>query len=112
MPQGPFRAELDAFLKMLAKMDEWKPPHIKALTGENKGQTELRWTSGKIEHRIIGYRIDDTEEGVHQYVMLIGCTHKQTNYVPLDALETAKKRRTEIQKRIATISEYPLIADR
>jgi hypothetical protein len=113
LPQGPFRARLDAFLKMLAKMDEWNPPHIKAIQGqENAGLSELRWTAGKTEHRIVGYRLEDNAEGVHRYLMLIGCTHKQRNYIPPEALKSARTRRNEIRKGTATISEYQLIADR
>jgi hypothetical protein len=113
LPQGPFRAALDTFLRTMAKIDEWKPPHIKALQGkENAGLSELRWTSGKIEHRIIGHRLDDTKADTHQYLMLIGCTHKQRNYIPPEALESARTRRSEIQQGVAAISEYHLIADR
>ena len=112
MPQGPFKATLDTFLRMVARLDKWDPPHIKALTGENAGLSELRWTAGKVEQRIIGYRIDDTNEGKHRYVMLIGCTHKQKSYIPAEALDTARKRKSEIEKGVATFSEYRLIADR
>ena len=110
--QGRFKAALDTFLRTLAKQERWEPPHIKALTGEYSGLSELRWTAGQKEHRIIGYRIDDTKDGQHQYVMLIGCTHKQRNYIPPNALHTAKKRKAEIEKGVARINEYSLIADR
>ena len=112
MAQGRFKAALDTFLRTLAKQERWEPPHIKALTGEYSGLSELRWTAGQKEHRIIGYRIDDTKDGQHQYVMLISCTHKQRNYIPPNALHTAKKRKAEIEKGVARINEYSLIADR
>lgn len=112
MPHGPSRARLDVFLTMLSKLAVWTPPHIKALTGANTGLTELRWTAAKTEHRIIGYRIADADDGKHQYVMLIGCTHKQKNYIPPNALETGRARRAEIQRGVATTIEYQLIANR
>ena len=112
MAQGPFKTDMDVFLKMLAKMDKWESSHIKALKGEAAGLTEIMWASGKIEHRIVGYRIADATDGKHRYVMLIGCTHKQRNYIPPSALKTAQDRASEIQKGVATISEYSLVTGR
>jgi hypothetical protein len=112
MPQGSFKADLDTFLRMLAKTADWEPPHVTALTGkQNSGLTELRWTSGKIEHRIIGYRLPD-EGQVRRYLMLIGCTHKGGVYAPPDAIATARTRRELLKMNRATTSEYPLIANR
>lgn len=109
MAQGPFKAALDTFLKMLARLDKWERPHIKAL---GVGLSELRWTAGKIEHRIIGYGIADDHDGKHRYVMLIGCTHKQKNYIPPEALETARGRKMDIKNGVVKVSEYSLISGR
>lgn len=103
---------MDAFLKRLAKLDEWAPSDIGPMRGAaNKGLTEIGWPSGKVEHRIIGYRLEDAE-GLHRYLMLIGCTHKGRVYTPADAIATAAERRRKFESGEATTSEYLLVTDR
>jgi len=104
---GNERADLDNFLKSMAKLDKWEYPDIGPLKGKpNKGLTELRWRSGKVPHRLIGYQI-----GEHEYVFLIGCTHNAKKYNPPSALETARKRRDSLKNKEATICEYQLTTD-
>src|SRR5258707_379016 len=113
MPQGPFKADLDTFLRTMAKTSKWARGDIHPLSGDpSKGLTELRWTSGKVEHRIIGFQLAYTNAGLHEYLMLIGCTHKQRVYSPPDAIATANDRRKMIASGQATTSEYPLITNR
>lgn len=112
MSDASFRSDFDTFLRRLAKMESWPGGFIDSIKGKpNKRLTELRWTSGKIEHRIVGYQVEDTN-GRHQYLMLIGCTHKGRVYTPANALTSAVDRRTRLIAGEATSSEYQLIADR
>ncbi len=60
-----------------------------------------------VPHRLFGYTIAD-----HQYLLLIGCTHNAKKYEPPDAMETARKRREQINNQEATFVEYKLIFSR
>ena len=103
---GP-RADLDTFLKNLVKKREWVYPLIDSLKGERyRGLSELRWKSGRTPHRIFGYQL-----GEFEYLMLVGCTHNKRKYNPPDAMETAVRRRKEIEQRRATFCEYQLVTD-
>ncbi len=91
-------------LKMMAKSREWAPPDIDTLKG-SRGVTELRWRSGRKPHRILGYRSGELE-----YTMLVGCTHDK-KYDPRDALETAVRRKKQIEGGEAQAREYQLYTD-
>ena len=105
LPVGSPRADLDTFLKVMVNSAKWEPPDIAFLKGDRyKGITELRWKSGRVPHRILGYQTGD-----HEYLMLIGCTHNARKYDPPDAMETARRRREEIQKGAASSNEYTLL---
>src|SRR5579872_2106277 len=108
LPVGPARADMDYFLKSLAKKARWEFPDIDTLKGKPlKGLTELRWKSAGVPHRLFGYQI-----GNCQYLFLIGCTHGDKNkYDPRGAKETAAIRRDQIQRREATYAQYPLISN-
>lgn len=67
-----------------------------------KGLGELRWTSEKKEHRLVGF----LQGGAFFAVM--GCTHKGQIYDPADALDQAKKRKSQIQTDKAITVEYDL----
>jgi hypothetical protein len=104
---GPPRADLDVFLKTMAKLREWAPPDIDTLKGSRyQGLLELRWKSGRKPHRILGYQSADRE-----YTMLVGCTHDGKKYDPPDAFETAVRRRKQIESGEAQAREYQLITD-
>ena len=103
---GP-RVDLDVFLKNLVKQREWEYPDRGYLKGDRyRGLTELRWKSGGKPHRIFGYELREFE-----YLMLVGCTHNKRKYDPPDAMETARRRRREIEEGRATYREYQLITD-
>jgi hypothetical protein len=104
LPVGAAQADLDTFLKNLAKLEKWEPPFIEALQGARyKGLSELRWKSGRVPYRILGY-----QTGPKEYLMLIGCTHNQKKYDPADALETARRRRDQINKKEGSTCEFKL----
>ena len=105
--QPQAKSDFDTFLKNMAKQGEWHYPAIDGLKGKKyKGLSELRWISGNVQHRIIGYTLAD-----HRYVMLIGCTHKQRRYTPTSCLDSAVERRKSIERGEATYSEYSLVTD-
>lgn len=104
---GP-RVDMDSFLNTMAKKDEWEYPDIGPLKGKKyKGLTELRWRSGNVPHRILGYKKAD-----HEYIMLIGCTHNKKKYRPPEALDTALGRAKKLSTGEATICEYKLITNK
>ena len=107
LPIGLPRADLDSFLKTMAKKEMWEYPDIRTLSGKKyRGLIELRWRSGNVPHRIIGY-----SPGSHQFVMLIGCTHNKKKYYPPDCLDTAVRRKKKIESMEASICEFKLITD-
>src|SRR5689334_12772475 len=87
------RAFLDTFLRNMVKREKLGPPELEPLHGRQSGLTELRWRCGKLPYRIIGYAVSSD-----QYLMLIGCTHRES-YDPQNALETALVRQKQIQNR-------------
>jgi hypothetical protein len=89
----------------MAKKATWRPPDIGYLKGHAyKGLTELRWKSGHVPHRIIGFRAAERD-----FVMLVGCTHNSQKYDPPAALDTAVARRKNIDRGEAMTCEYPLL---
>ena len=113
IPVGLPRADLDNFLKILAKSAEWSSPDISPLHGKPyQGLTELRWKSGRVPYRLIGYanrRPELPELG--EYVLLIGCTHNAKKYDPPSALESARRYREDILRGKAKVCDYKLITD-
>ena len=57
-----------------------------------KGLFEIKWKAGKKEFRAIGFDRGDC------FVMVIGCTHKQNVYDPHDCLNTATRRKGEVER--------------
>jgi len=113
MAVGLPRADLDTFLKLLAKSERWSSPDIAALHGKRyRGLTELRWRSGRVPYRLLGYARRQPEEALlGEYVLLIGCTHNARKYDPPSALESARRYREEILEGKARICDYKLITD-
>lgn len=97
------KADSDEFLKSMRKTSDWKMPNYRPNLKGLKGIGELRWQSGKKQHRLLGF----FEAGT--WIALVGCTHKQKVYNPANALETAKKYMNEIKsvKALPTV-EYDL----
>lgn len=81
------RADTDEFIKDVRKLHEWKMPHYRGL----RGLGELRWVSERKQHRLIGFLKKEI------WYAVIGCVHKQKIYQPPDALETAERRKKQIE---------------
>jgi hypothetical protein len=99
---GQERADTDEFIKIMRKSQDWSLPNYRPKLTGHKGLGELRWSSEKKQHRLVGY----LKGGV--FYALIGCTHKQQIYSPTNALETADKRKGEIENGSASTVEYDL----
>lgn len=106
LPMGPPRADLDTFLRDMVKQDVWSSPSFEPLQREQRGLWELRWKCNRLPYRIVGYLPAD-----HEFLMLIGCTHRES-YDPQDALETALLRWKQIQNNEAFYDGYQLIVGR
>src|ERR1019366_1947146 len=104
------KADADALLRIMRKTGNWQMPNyrpqLRAVKGvkafQVRGLGELRWISGKKQHRLLGFFGD----GV--WYAVLGCTHKQSIYSPTDALATAVNRKNEIQKVEVKTVEYGL----
>jgi hypothetical protein len=96
------RADADEFIKLMRRESEWKMPHYRSRLKGYTGLGELRWTSEKKEHRLMGY----LHGGV--FFAVLGCTHKGKVYDPADALEQADKRKNQIRSGSAITVPYDL----
>jgi hypothetical protein len=96
------RSDADEFIKIMRKTKDWKKPDYRPKLSGYRGLGELRWSSEKKQHRLIGYLQDGA------FYALVGCTHKQQVYNPADALDTADKRKKEIKNGRAITEPYDL----
>lgn len=94
------RSDADAFLLAMRKTKEWLLPDYRLRLKNGGGTGELRWVSGKKQHRLIGFFHGGS------WLALIGCTHKQQVYDPAEALETARKRKADIESGKAKTVDY------
>jgi hypothetical protein len=87
------RADADEFLKNMRKTKalNWRMPNYRPHLRDLKGVGELRWQSGKKQHRLFGFFLGGA------WIAVVGCTHKQQIYNPADALDTARKYMNEIK---------------
>ena len=98
-----FQGVLDAVLEILQQrpQDEWGRPEFAPLA---KGLSEIRFSVGKVECRVIGYF--GPSRGM--YTMLVGTTKKGRVYDPKDAMETAARRKKGVEKNGSRCGEYDL----
>lgn len=96
------RADADNFIEIMRKLKRWSLPYYRpALTGF-PGLGELRWQSENKQHRLIGFFQGET------WYAVMGCTHKQRVYKPPDALNTASKRKKQIERQEVNTVDYDL----
>ena len=77
-------------------------PHYPPRLRDGQGLGELRWASGKKQHRLLGFFMGG------YWFAVVGCTHKQQVYDPSDALATAKKYKKQIERGEVTTIDYDL----
>jgi hypothetical protein len=94
------QADADEFIKNMRKTKLWALPNYRPRLRGHKGLGELRWVSARKQQRLIGYLKADV------FFALIGCTHKQQIYDPPDALDTADRRKHEIEHGRAKTEPY------
>ena len=79
----------------------WKK-YYETLKGDPcKGLGEIKFTAGNVQYRLVGFQRPGCE-----FVILIGCTHKQDVYKPRDALTTAATRMREVKNGEAKVRQY------
>jgi len=85
------QAKHAAVMRFLAA-GHWQRPHYRKLVGAHRGLGEIR-ISADVEWRLIGRR----DENGESFTVLLICNHKNQNYTPRDALDTALRRWREIK---------------
>jgi phage-related protein len=95
------QSDFIALIRILAKTRQWKDPAFKQLKGKYQGMDELRFTSERKAHRVIGFVWPSSQ----QFTMLIGCFHKQRVYTPANALDTALQRRKFLEQGKGSVRE-------
>ena len=96
------QADFVTLISQLEVLKDWAMPEFRLLRGKNfKDLGELRFKTEKKQHRIIGFASKEDE-----YILLIGCFHKDNVYNPRDALETAIKRKRLVKSGEGRICEH------
>lgn len=72
----------------------------KQFRGLGNGLSEIKWESGKKQWRAIGFDYKG------YFVMVIGCTHKDKVYDPVECLKTAKQRKDEVERGLWGMVDY------
>ena len=94
------QSDFDTLIRILAKTQKWQSSEFKLLRGKSyAGLGEFRFKSAGKQHRVIGFY----GPGQKQFTLLIGCTHKQNIYSPPRALETAARRKREVESGTAGV---------
>ena len=98
------RADADELIKDMRRIPlrDWKMPQYRRKLQNGDGLGELRWKSEKTQQRLLGFVM----KGIWYAVM--GCTHKQQAYSPPDAIETAKRRKRQIERGEVDTVDYDL----
>jgi phage-related protein len=61
---------------------------------------EIKWEFGKKQWRALGF------DSKGYFVMVLGCTHKDDVYDPVECLHTAKRRKKEAERGEWGIADY------
>lgn len=96
------QAKLDMVLMTLSREQQWREPHFKKLSGY-AGMSEIRWNGSQNRQlRLIGC----FGPAPDQYTLLLGCSHKGTQYTPTNAIESANKAFRDLQQRIGDTRDH------
>jgi hypothetical protein len=96
------KADTDEFLRIMRKTRDWHMPDYRPRLRGAAGLGELRWTSEKKQHRLLGFFIKGF------WCAVVGCVHKQQVYSPTDSLDTALRHKGQIERREVDTVEYDL----
>jgi hypothetical protein len=95
------RARFGVRVRYLRRMPpaQW---HKKQFRYLEDGLAEIKWDFGKKEFRAVGFYRGEF------FLMVIGCTHKGKVYDPHRWLETAKRRKSEVEnEQWSTVEHEP-----
>lgn len=99
------QTDFDTLIRILAKTRQWRMPEFRWIKGRPyAGLGEIRFTSERKQHRVIGFYGPSPRE----FTMLIGCIHKQNIYNPPNALDTAARRKRAIETGTAGVQHHEL----
>jgi phage-related protein len=76
---------------------DWTKKQFRAL---GNGISEVKWEWEKKQWRAIGFDYKG------YFVMVLGCTHKDNVYDPVDWLKTSKQRKSEIERGLWRVIDY------
>ena len=91
------RAKFETRWKYLfsARITEWRRPHFSRLRGACEGLCELRFESGNVQYRPIGFFGPEKRE----FTILICAQERGSRFVPSDACDTAQARKALILEK-------------
>jgi phage-related protein len=95
------------FLAVIENSLDWEDSQFRKMRFE-AGRArlyEIRWKTDNTQWRVFGY----FDYGRHEYRMLLGCYHKQNRYYPTQAIESAIKRKKDIDRGENLIQEYDYV---
>ena len=102
------QADFDTLIKILGNSEKWDSKDCASISGKKyQGLSELRFKQCDKQHRVIGFANKDT----HEYMLLIGCFHKDKVYKPPGALDQAVKRRNQVNSGEASICDHEEIPE-
>jgi hypothetical protein len=84
------------YLRKMKRLD-WNKKQFRTL---QKGVAEIKWKCGKKTWRALGF-----DHGGY-FVLVNGCTHKDGVYDPRDWLETAIRRKGEVERGEWSVEDY------
>jgi hypothetical protein len=95
------QSDFMVLIRILANTRQWPRGAYRPLGKQYSGLGELRFTSERKEHRVIGC----FGPAAGQFTMLVGCFHKQRVYTPANALDTAIQRRRFLERGEGSVRE-------
>lgn len=95
------RAKIEARIRYLEVISEWKPPYVVKLTGY-ADLYEIRVIHSNKQYRLIGCY----GPGKREFTILVGAIEKEGKYNPPSVFETAERRIKLILKNEGYTYEY------
>jgi len=100
------RADLNYLLGVLRNQREWSERDFRPRLKGYEGISEIKLKSEDVQIRLVG-----CFKPGFRYVFLIGCTHKGSVYDPHRCLDTADRRKREIDRGEVDLSEHSVSDD-
>jgi hypothetical protein len=100
------RADVNTLLGVLRNQRQWSKQDFRPRLRGYDGLSEIKLKSENVQIRLVG-----CFKPGQRYVILIGCTHKGSVYDPRACLDTAERRKREIDREEVQISEHSVSDD-